>query len=403
MTKKTIWIINQYAGKKDSGWGERHYFLAKYWLKKNYRVVIISGSFNHLFTNQPTISGNFTFEKIEKNLFFCWVKIKKYKGNSIFKFLNMLLFTLKVFFLPIKKHKPDIIIVSSMPMFTIIPAFIKKIRYKSKLIFEIRDLWPETPIHLKGLSKNNPFIIVLKFIEKFAYKKSDYIVSLLPNSYHYINKISKKPEIFKYIPNGIDEDMLENEKLPSEIIKKIPKNKFIIGYAGTIGLANTMEFFIEAAILLKANKNIHFILVGDGYKKQEFIECTKNISNITFIKKIKKSQVQNILFFFDVCYVGRYASPLYKHGVSYNKYFDYMLAKKPILESSEKIKDPVELSGGGIIVKPESAEAIVKGILKLYNLPKEELQKIGNKGYNYVKKYHNFEYLSNKYIEIFNE
>lgn len=55
MTKKNIWIINQTAGKIDSGWGERHYYLSNYWVKNGYNVNIISGSHNHLFTNQPKL------------------------------------------------------------------------------------------------------------------------------------------------------------------------------------------------------------------------------------------------------------------------------------------------------------------------------------------------------------
>ncbi len=403
MKRKTIWVINQFAGKSDSGWGERHIFLSKYWVKKGYKIFIISGSYNHLFINQPIVKNKmFTIEEVDDNISFCWVKIRKYKGDSIMKFINMLIFTLKVFFISGKIiEKPDIIIVSSMPMFTILPAYLKSKKYKSKLIFEVRDLWPETPIYLKNLSKNNPFIILLKFVERYAYLKSNFIVSLLPNSYHYINKISKNPNKFKYIPNGIDNDLLGNKKLNKNTYKLIPENKFIIGYTGTLGLANAMEFFIDAAFLLKDNPNIHFVLVGDGYKKQEFINKTKFLENITFIDKIAKSQIQEVLSYFSVCYVGRYNSPLYRHGVSYNKYFDYMLAKKVILESSEKIKDPVELSGCGIIVPPENAEAIKEGILTLYNKPKEELEKMGQKGYEYVKKYHNFDYLSDKYIELF--
>ena len=80
-----------------------------------------------------------------------------------------------------------------------------------------------------------------------------------------------------------------------------------------------------------------------------------------------------------------------------------MLAKKPILESSAYIKDQVELSGCGIIVEPESAEAIVKGIETFYNLTLEERKSIGEKGYEFVKKYHNFEYLSSLYLKTFND
>ena len=77
-----------------------------------------------------------------------------------------------------------------------------------------------------------------------------------------------------------------------------------------------------------------------------------------------------------------------------------MLAKKTILVSSNRIKDPVELSGCGIIVEPESTKAIVDGILVLSILSTSRLDKFGQLGYKYVKKYHNFEYLSNQYLKL---
>jgi len=403
MANKNIWILNQTAGTSDSGWGERHYFLSKYWVKEGFSTTIFSGSYNHLFNNQPKVSNKtFTKEKIEENITFSWVKIKKYNPNSIFKLWSMIVFAWKTLFIPSKEYsKPDIIIISSMPLFSVIPAYYLSKKYKAKLIFEVRDLWPQTPIHLKGYSKFHPVVLIMAMIEKFGYRKADAIVSVLPNAYHYINKLSKDPSKFNYIPNGIDEKLVGKEPLSEDIISKIPKNKFIVGYAGTIGLANAMEYLIDATELLKEELNIHFVIVGDGYLKEKFKNDTKNSQNITFIDKIKKSQVQTMLKHFDVCYVGRYDSPLYNHGVSYNKYFDYMLAKKSILESSNMIKDPVELSNCGFIVRPEDAQEIKKGIMKLYTLSIEEINKFGVNGYNYVKKYHNFEYLSNEYSKLF--
>lgn len=404
MSHKVIWVINQTAGKLDSGWGERHYFLSKYWVEKGFDVKIISGSYNHLFMNQPKISNKtFTIEEVEQGITFCWVKTPKYFDGGYGKFWSNIVFMLKVFFLPHKKlHKPDIIIVSSMPIFSIINGYFYKKRFKAKkLIIEIRDLWPLTPIYLKGYSTKNILVKIIAWFEKFAYRKSDEIVSLLPNAHIYINQISKDPKKFHWIPNGIDEKLLLNEELPKSIIDQIPKNKFIIGYAGTMGLANALEFFIESSILLKEEFNIHFILVGDGYLKKTFLEQTKGNKNITFISKINKNQVQQMLYFFDVCYVGRYNIKLYDYGVSYNKYYDYMLSSKPILESSNKIKSPTELADCGVIVQPESAKAIVEGIYYLKTLDKMELNNLGLKGYNYVKKYHNFEFLSEKYRKLF--
>ena len=401
---KVVWIINQTAGKIDSGWGERHFFLSKYWVKKGYKVIIISGSYNHLFIKQPKISNQqFTIENVDDNIDFCWVKTPKYSGTGFKKIISNFIYTLKLFFLGTKLlAKPNIIIVSSMPIFPILNGVYFRKKYKAeKLIFEIRDLWPLTPIHLKGYSKNHPFIKLLSFFEKYAYNKSDNIVSVLPNTSTYINSLTKKKTIIQYIPNGIEEKFMLKENLPDDLINLIPKNKFIIGYTGTIGLANAMEFFVDASLKIKDNSNIHFVIVGDGYLKDNLKSKVTNSANITFIDKINKSKVQCMISLFDVCYISRYDSPLYKYGVSYNKYFDYMLAKKPILESSEYHKDKVELSGCGIIVQPECADAIIVGIFKLYNLSDAERLKIGLKGYNYVKKYHSFEFLSNKYINIF--
>lgn len=404
MDKKIIWIINQTAGKLDSGWGERHYFLSKYWVKSGYEVKIISGSYNHLFTNQPKVSNKtFTIENIEKGISFCWVKTPKYFDGGFRKFWSNFMFTLKLFFLPaIKLGKPDYIIVSSMPIFPIINGYLFRKKYNvKKLIVEIRDLWPLTPIYLKGYSTNNLLVKIVGWFEEFAYTKSDEIVSLLPNAGTYINSISKKPEKLHWIPNGIDKTLLVNEKLPLNIIHQIPKNKFIIGYAGTMGLANALEYFIEASILLKNDENFHFVLVGDGYLKTSLIQKTLGHKNITFISKIGKNQVQDMLSLFDVCYVGRFNIKLYDYGVSYNKYYDYMLSGKPILESSNKIKSPTELANCGIIVKPECAKAIVEGIYYLKNLEKKELDNLGLNGYNYVQKYHNFEFLSENYRKLF--
>lgn len=401
ITKKTIWVLNMTAGKPDSGWGERHVFLARHWVKKGFNVKIVSGSFNHLFTEQPKIIKQFTIEPIEEGIDFCWVKIPNYKNTGYLKMWSMLIYSFKVLFLNFKTLGiPDIILVSSMPVFASLSGFLLSRKYKAKYIFEIRDLWPLTPIYLKNYSKYHPLILLMFWFEKIGYKKSDYIVSVLPNANLYIDKISGDSNKFHWIPNGI---YIDDSKYAIEdsIKKLVPENKFIVTYTGTVGMANAMEYFIEAAILMKENLNIHFLIVGNGYLINSLKEQTKELNTITFIPKIPKKYVQSVLKLSDVCYVGRYHSKLYEYGVSYNKYFDYMLSGKPVLESSAHIKDPVELSGCGIIVKPEDPDAIVKGILRLYHMTAEERQTLGQKGYDYVLKYHTYKYLSEQYLQLF--
>ena len=396
-----IWVINQFAGTPDSGWGERHFYFAKHWKDLGYDVKIISGSFNHMFKKTKNVKGLYEHEVYE-GIDFYWVKTPVYKGQSVMRFYSMLVFMLRVLFLPVKKvGKPDVIIVSSMPIFPVWSGIRLKMRYKSKLLFEIRDIWPLTLQLLGNKSANNPAVKFIGWFEKKGYQKSDYVVSLLPNAREHIETVAGKKINFEYIPIGIDNALLQQECLPECYVGKIPKNKFIVGYAGTLGLANALEYLVKASDILKENTNIFFVIVGDGYLKQELQNTVSGNNNILFLPKIPKNQVQHLLQFFDVCFVGRNDIPLFKHGVSANKYFDYMLAAKPILDSHNFIKDPVELSGCGLIVKPDSADSIVNGILRFYAMPEPERKVMGQKGYEYVNKYHNIKNLAIQYSGLF--
>lgn len=359
-----------------------------------------------MFKCLPEDKGKFNVEEVE-GIRFCWVKTPKYKAASIKRFWSMIMFAFKLCFLNRDRYgieKPDVIIVSSMPIFSIISGYILKKRLKAKqLIFEVRDLWPLTPMLIGGYTKMNPLIFFISQLERFGYHVSDKIVSVLPNAGSYINGISKNPKKLFHIPNGYfihgaQEVTYETENI---IKTKLPHRKFIVGYTGTIGLANAMEYIVEAAKLLQDKKDIHFMVVGDGYKKEELVKMSEDLENITFIPKVPKSQVPYIIREFNICIISWKNSPLYKHGVSANKYFDYMYAGKPILVAGENAKDPVELSACGLIVPPEKPTEIANGVLRLYKMGETELKEIGDRGRKYVEEHHSYEQLANKYISIF--
>jgi len=400
--KKVIWVINQFAGTPESGWGERHYYLGQYWKKEGYEVKIISGSFNHVFNKFPETNGRYTIEELD-GITFCWVKSPTYRALSLMRFWSMLIFALRIYHLPVEKlEKPDIILVSSMPIFPILPAYrLKKKLKASMLMFEVRDLWPLTPRYLGGYRSWNPIIVMLKFFEKFAYRKSDNIVSLMPDPDSYINAISRDPNKLFHIPNGINQEVLSTEKVADSVLDIIPKGKFIVGYAGTLGIANAMEYFIEAARLLQDHPDIHFVLIGDGYLKESLVKKTSDMTNVTFLDKVPRKQVQSIIQKFDIGFISSRNLSLYCYGAAANKFFDYMLASKPILASYVLNNDPIKLSNCGIRVTPEDPKAIRDGILRLFHMTQAERDAMGNKGYNYLLKKHDISILASQFIDIF--
>jgi glycosyltransferase involved in cell wall biosynthesis len=401
MKNITVWVVNQFAGTLESGWGERHFYFARNWVESGINVKIISSSYNHMFKKNIEVKGLYKEDKFQ-NIPFVWLNTPRYNPRSWKRFLSMLIFSFNFFIYALReKSKPHVIVVSSMPIFPILPSLFLRSFWNVAVVFEIRDIWPLTLQYLGKKSSGHPVVRFIGWFEKLGYKKSDAVVSLLPSARDHIEQVAGKVVTFHYIPNGITPDASENESLPIEISELIPNGKLIVGYAGTVGLANALEYFIEASTMLKERSDIFFILVGDGYLKEDLKKKTESQSNILFLPKIPKRQVQDLLSRFDLCFVGRNNSPLYKHGVSANKYFDYMLASKPILDANNYIKDPVELSGCGIIVEPDSAIAIKSGVLKFLEMSNDERQKMGALGREYVIKNHNIGGLSLEYISLF--
>ena len=120
--------------------------------------------------------------------------------------------------------KPDVIIVSSLSIFTILSGLIFRIKYSAKLVFEIRDVWPLTITEVAGTSNYHPFILRLSWVEKLGYRKSNIVVGTLPNLKEHVNNILKDKREVYCIPQGVDVELSQNPVGLSEehINKYIP-------------------------------------------------------------------------------------------------------------------------------------------------------------------------------------
>jgi glycosyltransferase involved in cell wall biosynthesis len=393
-------VINQFAStpKYSSGAGERFFFLSRYFKQEGINSTILSASYNHLFKELPKTKGLFTREEIEGGQLI-WVKVRTYDANSFFqRFWSWVEFLLKLFFFNVRQ-KPDVILVSSMSLLSFFYGYYLKLRFKVPLILEVRDIWPLTPISLGGFSKYNPFIWVMGRIEKFAYKKADHLVGLMPEFSNHVAEVLGSGEKVRWIPNGFEPGLSEPDfEFPLPSIK----DKFIVVYAGAIGIANEIEHLIQAANLLQDRNDIHFCIVGDGPEKIKLMAQTKGNTNVHFVSKMSKASVGEFLKYCSVCFIGWQNKDVYKFGVSANKYNDYMYAGKPIISASNMINDPVKRIGCGIHVNAGSAYEIANSIIDLYLMPEEERQIMGANGKSYLMKNLTYDSISANYLNLIN-
>lgn len=399
-----ILLVNHYAGSPQLGMEFRPYYLAKEWVKAGHNVLIIGASFSHLRKKQPEGS-----ESVIDGVRYKWIKVNPYQGNGLERIRSMFSFVGKLWW-GYKKYigtfKSDVVIASSTYPLDIYPARRIAKHYGAKLVYEVHDLWPLSPMEIGGYSKWHPFIMVMQRAENYAYKHSYRVVSLLPHALEHMKKHGLKEEKFVYVPNGFDEEEWREGNGVAfckhhEYLQQLKREgKKILGYVGGHATSNALDFLLDAMKLIK-KEEVVCVLVGNGQEKQRLINrATKeNIRNVVFLDAVLKKEVPALLAEMDALYIGWENNPLYRFGISPNKLIDYMLSGKPILHSVNAANDWVAEAGSGVSVKAEDSLAIAKGIKCLFSLNGETMENMGVRGKEFVMRHFSYVFLAKKFIK----
>ena len=382
--KKHIWIMNHYAAGMYFNQGGRHYWFAKYLKRKGYGPVVFSCNTKHGVPERYIDTEDLWIERNaeEIDVPFIFVKSNLYTGNGKQRIFNMI-----GFYRNVKKAakeyaeihgKPDIIYASSVHPLTLVAGIQLAKFFEVKCICEVRDLWPETLVAMGRIKRNSIPAKILYSLEKFIYKKADILIFTFPGGKDYVESIGLDNSKVRYINNGVDieEYNLHKEKSIYEDSDLNVENSFKVLYTGSMGQANELSYLIKAAQIIK-RKNINdikFFLFGDGYQRKELEQYVKenNLDNVVFKGRVEKEYIPNILSKGNLnVFTGKHIN-LYKYGLSLNKMFDYFASGRPTLSNIECGYDMLEGYGCGITVKGGSPNALADGILKFYNMPKQE-------------------------------
>lgn len=404
-----ILLINHYAGSDEHGMEFRPYYLAKEWVKLGHTVTVVAATYSHLRTNNKKINKDYEEENIN-GINFLWFKTDNYVGNGLSRLKNTIQFSRKLYkysSIIADKYKPDVIIASSPHVFIAFGAKKLSKMVNRPFIFEVRDLWPLSMIKLHDISPKHPLMLVMQYAENYAYRNADGIASVLPYATEYYRAHGSQSPI-EVFPNAINLESWDTatEKVNKNISKmliEMKENGFtIIGYTGTVGVANAIDVLIESARELK-NQKIKIIIVGDGDQLvhlKDVVQREDLNQIVKFIPKIAKQEIPNMLSYFDAVYLGWKKSDLYDYGVSPNKLMDYMMAKKLIIHSISTQSDLVQEYNCGLTVPAENPKVLAEAISKIAALSKEERETLGNNGYVKVLQNHTYQNMAKKYVEF---
>ena len=399
-----ILYLNHYAGSPALGMEYRPYYLAREWVRAGHSVRMLGASYSHVRTRQPTLA-----RELVDGIDYRWFPAPAYQGNGLGRVRNIAVFLRAVWRASaalVTEQRPDVVIASSTyPMDIWVARRLARLA-GARLVFEVHDLWPLSPIELSGMSPWHPFALLCGWAEKTAYREADTVVSMLPKVHQHMASRGLDLRKLVIVPNGISPDdwAAEPPALRQDVAEVIALARAaghaVLGHAGSMGLPNALDCLLDAAALMREDP-VQLLLVGDGHERERLQRriAAEGLSRVHWLPPIPKAQIPSFLAALDVAYIGWQRVPIYRFGIAPNKLMDYLMAGCPVLHAVEAGNDPVAEAGCGITVPPESPAAVVDGLRRLLALSPAQRAAMGQRGRAFVQAEHSYPVLARRFLD----
>lgn len=334
-----------------------------------------------------------------------YLRIKS-KPNLIDRLLLELSFVLTSLPKALTGDRPDVILLTVPPLLVSLPATLLGWFYNCPVVLNLQDILPEAGVRV-GLIKNKLMILALQVLEKFAYRTAQ-TISVIADGF-VDNLVNKGVPAHKIvcIPNWVNLNFirpLSKENNPWKSVHQLD-GKFVVLYSGNIALTQGLETVIAAAARLRHIQEITFAIAGESKaleKLQKYCH-TCGANNVLLLPLQPREQLPQMLAAADVGLIVQKSNV-----ISFN-----MPSKIPLLLASGRpiigsvpadgtAAKAIQQSGGGIVVAPESADALADAVLNLYQHPELAAQ-LGYKGRNFAVENYSFEQALNRYEEVFSD
>ncbi|HUS11678.1 MAG TPA: glycosyltransferase family 4 protein [Pyrinomonadaceae bacterium] len=382
--------------------GTRHYELARHCIKAGHNFAIVASDLSYL-TGQKVSSGEgFVTEQNADGV----RVLRSYTYPSlhtsfVWRVISFLSFMFSSVWAGLKAGPVDVVMGTSPPIFQAFSAWLVSAIRRKPFLLEIRDLWPAFAIDM-GVLKNPLLISLSRALERFLYWRADHLLVNSPAYRDYLIDRGIPDEKVSFIANGVDPNMFDPAASGGRVRKEFNlEGKFVVTYAGAIGMANDLSTILKAAQQLSSKNNVHFLLVGDGKERATMESNAREIglANVTFTGARPKSEMQNFLAASNACVATLKDIPMFRTTYP-NKVFDYMAAARPtILAIDGVIREVIEAAHGGIFVRPGSSDDIANAVRRLSENPTEAAE-MGAKARDYVVQHFNRHIQAESFLQL---
>jgi len=285
------------------------------------------------------------------------------------RFLTYFTLMVAILFRAFREKRPDVVIAPSPPLFSALAAWIWSYLFRVPFILDLQDLWPES-IQALNLKTPSLFLSLASFVARRIYRKARRITTVAQGIKTYlVEKMRVSPGKVKVIYNSLD---LFPKGKPPELPLKIKEElgltgKFVVLYAGNLGLAQNPITLVEAAEFLREKQDIFFLILGGGVEEERLrrIVKEKSLQNFRLLGPVPREKLPRFYTASDIGVVLLRDTPLFDSALP-TKLFEYWSHALPVVAGVRgEARDLIVRAQGGLVFPPESAHGLAEAILML--------------------------------------
>lgn len=380
--------------------------MARAWVRAGHRVTVVTTAPNHPGGQvYPGYQNRSFFSELRDGVTVIRLGTFLATNEGIFRrSLSYLSYLLAVATNLHRIPKTDVVISTSPQLFAGVAGALAGRFHRRPWIFEVRDIWPES-VSAVGAIKGGPVIRALEWIERWAYKNADQVVSV---SHAFIPHISSRGPLRRavaVVENGVDLEAFDGEAADTDFRKRHGlQGKVVFGYVGTHGMAHGLETLLRAAASMREDTRVAFVMVGAGAERPRLLalKAELGLDNVVMLDHQTRHEMPAILSSIDVSLVLLKRSDAFLRVIP-SKMFEAMAMSQPIILGVDgEARRIVDQGDAGIFIEPEDLVGLAAAVRRLADDP-DLRARLGENGRRFVRSNYDRAVLADRYLGIIDQ
>jgi glycosyltransferase involved in cell wall biosynthesis len=193
-----------------------------------------------------------------------------------------------------------------------------------------------------------------------------------------------------HFPNWVEDVHATEANSQATLSADLPEGAFKLMFAGNIGRAQNFETIIAAAERLKEEANIHWLIVGDGRRREWVEQQVRDRAlqkTVHVLGSYPPAAMPALFNQTDALLVTLGRDPLFALTAP-GKLQSYLASGKLIVGALEgEGRRVLEDSGAAVLCSPEDPDALADAVITAYKMPASLRRSMGESGRRYCSEH----------------